>query len=293
MKKLFIILLSIQLLFAVEVTKLQKGDIIEDSVKHLEKKYYKVYIKDGKDIRVKLTDLDQDVDLYVRTAYIPHYVPSVNNHINIQNQLPTLRKNDCFSSNSNTKDEECRYTVYDSYSPVYIMVYGFKSSSYKLEVTEVEHKRIDILTTNTTRDKVKKGENKQYKVHGKAGETIKVSLFDLTADADLRLKIGTQARKNHFDCKSTKGKRKTDSCSVTLKKDDWVYVHVDGYKSANYSIKKDVIDNDKQLLIDKAKEHCLNKDNSGSRVLCSNEKGIVYILTEKTDYQTNIIYYAS
>ena len=240
MKKLFFVIVSIQMLFGIEVIELQKGDTVEGSVKRLEKKYYKVGIHNLKDIRVKLTELNEDVDLYVRTESLN----DAKNNVPIEKKVADIRRNDCYSSNSNTEDEECRYRVvgpapgtYDA--TVYIMVYGFKSSSYKLEVTQEDREKIDELTTDITKGRVKKGETVQYKIYGEVGETVKVSLFDLTADADLRLKIGKKANKHNFDCKSNNGGTKVDSCSVTLDRDAWVYVQVDGYRSADYSIKRD------------------------------------------------------
>ena len=46
-------------------------------------------------------------------------------------------------------------------------------------------------------------------------------------------------------------------------------------------------DIDKQKLIQQAKEHCLNKDNSTEDVLCSNEENIVYLLTLNRKELTN------
>ena len=43
-------------------------------------------------------------------------------------------------------------------------------------------------------------------------------------------------------------------------------------------------------LIRTAKEHCLNIDNTTSKVLCSNEENIVYILTEKQDAEQTTHY---
>ena len=44
---------------------------------------------------------------------------------------------------------------------------------------------------------------------------------------------------------------------------------------------------DKQKLIQQAKEHCLNEDNSTKYVLCSNEENIVYLLTLDRKETTN------
>ena len=239
MKKILFILLSIQMLFALEVKEIKKGDVIEDSIQRLEKKYYKVGIHNLKNIRVTLTNMTKDVDLYLKTETFS----DVKDNNPMEQRVPTIRRNDCYSSNGRGENEECYYRVigpapgtYDA--GVYILVYGFEAGSYRLEVKEEEAEKIDEISEKPTNGKVKKGESKQYKIYGKAGETIEVSLFDLSDDADLRLKIGRKAALRTFDCKSINGGTKTDSCSVSLKKDSWVYAQVYGYQNAKYSIKR-------------------------------------------------------
>ena len=291
MKKMLFILLSIQMLFALNVKELKKGDSIEDSIQHLEKKYYKVNINVDKDIEVKLTNLTADIDLYVKARI--WWLPNLpNKPVTIKDSLPTIRKNDCYSSNSHTENEECRFGL-DSVAPdqkardVYIMVYGYQAASYKLEVSEKELEKTDTLTNQTRKGSVKKGESKQYRVTGKPGDTINVSLFDLNADADLRVKIGRKANKHTFDCKSTNGGTKVDSCSVTLGEDEWAaYVQVDGYRSANYSIKSTT----KNPLIDLAKEHCLNKNDNTDFLLCKGNN--VFIIDSKVENNLSTPYHA-
>ena len=282
------------MLFAIEVQEIQKGDTIEDSVQRLEKKYYKVlintkrdFIGDGKNIRVKLTNLTNDVDLYLKTQRYKYLSETGTfSPLPLEKSVPTIRENDCYSSNGKRKDEECKYTIEpqtkDKESEyVYILVYGFKAANYRLEVYEEAKEKIDTLYENEPKHgKIKKGESKQYKIYGKANETISATLFNLSNDADLRLKIGKKAGLHTFDCKSTNGKTKKDECSVTLKKDALVYVQVYGYQNTNYTIKGGAINpnNENRTLITEAKRHCLTQNNSTKNILCSNEKDIIYII---------------
>jgi len=104
----------------------------------------------------------------------------------------------------------------------------------KVDIEELE--KIRVLTIEKRKGYVSKGDSRDYKLSAKKGETVTVKLSDLTGDADLRLKIGRKANRHTFDCKSNNGGTKEDICSVTLKEDATVYVNVDGYKTAKYSL---------------------------------------------------------
>jgi len=284
MKKLFIILFSINMLFATEVKLedihvLTKGDVIEDSVDHLEKKYYRVSIKHLKDIHITLTNLSADVDLYVKTDIEDNPSP-------LYQLLPRIRKNDCYSSNSKNQDEECRYQIVNTQprdlgaTSVYIMVYGIEAGSYTLKVTEEKTEKLKVLDPLASyyNEKVKKGESKQYIIKGKAGQTIETSIYKLTDDADLRMKIGRKANKHTFDCKSTNGGTKNDKCSVTLKEDATVYVEVYGYRAANYAIavEDSLTDN---AIVKLAKNTCLKESSVSTKTIRCIDNTNAYVLT--------------
>jgi len=293
MKILLFILLSIQILSALEVKEIKKGEIIEDSVERLEKKYYKVGISNLHNIRVTLTNLTDDVDLYLRTETLSDLWDKKP----IEDIVPAIRKNDCYSSNGGTSDEVCSYLIvgpapgaYDA--DVYILVYGFKAGSYHIEVKEEAREEIEKISENSINGVVKKGESKQYRIHGKAGETISATLFNLTDDADLRVKIGRKAGLHAFDCKSTNGGTKKDECSVTLKTDAMVYVQVYGYKGANYSIKgSHTINNADDKLIKKVTDFCLDnqggtENTSETEIICAEMHGNsdgAYVLDKNND----------
>ena len=280
-----------QMLFALEVKEIKKGDVIEDSIQRLEKKYYKVGIQNLKNIRVTMTQLTNDVDLYVRTETLSDVI----NNTPIEDMVPTIRKNDCYSSNSNRENEECNYQIvgpapggYDA--TVYILVYGFKAGNYKITANEESVKTIETISEKPIEGKVKKGASKQYKIYGKKGQTVQASISNLTGDADIRLKIGRKAGLRTFDCKSINGGTKKDECSVTLTENATVYVQVYGYNSANYSITGSHTANSiDDKLIKKATDFCLNNqgetvNSSETEIICAemhgNQDG-AYVLDKK------------
>ena len=212
--------LSIQLLSATSTLPLTSGKAIDGTVKQKERKYYNITVPKNKSIRVNLTELEADVNLYVKKG----------NKVRV-------RLNDCYSSNSNRENEECIITNEGETSIYTILVNGFRESSYTLKATIEEAEKIPTLTNDAIKDEVAHKEGKQYRLAGKKGETITITLSDLTADADLRVKVGRKAGLHSFDCKSNNGATKTEECVITPKKDTMVYVHVYGYKAANYSLK--------------------------------------------------------
>ena len=284
MKKLLLLIITMQItLFAQTPTPyipINSGDVVEDHVNYLEKKYYQLELSNTQTADIQLTDLDADIDLYVAI-----------------NRKASIRDNDCYSSNGGTTYEKC---VLSSTAPegkknnIIILVYGFKTSNYKLKISTREGgESITEISDNPLSDHLKRGESAQYKFLGKKGKTYTTTLSNLSADADLRVKIGKKANLHSFDCKSTNGGTKTDECSVTLTKDATVFVHVNGYRTADYSIKvsqKPIIN--KKKIIKIAKEHCLNKNNSTNEILCSNEKDTVYILKNDINYESAIAYHA-
>jgi len=219
MKKLFFLLLSVQLAFASSTQTLKSGETVNDSVQKTEKNYYKINVPKNKSVRIQLTELEADLDMYIKKG----------------NEV-RLRFNDCYSSNSNTENEECLLTNDGEASQYTILVYGFKASSYALKATIEGTTEIQTLTSSKLQDAVNKGEGKQYKLSAKKGKAVTITLSDLTADADLRVKFGKKAGLHSFDCKSTNGKTKNDECTVTPKNDTTIYVHVYGYKEASYSL---------------------------------------------------------
>ena len=220
MKKLFLLsMIGLQILYAVGVQNLISDKTVSDSVQYKKKKYYKISVPKGKYIKVNLSELKADIDLYVKS-----------------NSLPAIRNNDCYSSKGSTRDEECFYKV-TSDGEIYILVYGFRSSSFKLKVSILDNDSVMSLKENKEiKSEIKKGKSHNYKIAGKKGDKLIFKLKSSGGDSDLRVKIGKRANHSTFDCKSTKGYEKEDECAVILKKDASVYVNVYGYTDTSYSL---------------------------------------------------------
>ena len=183
MKKILFMLLSIQLLFSSPIQQLELDKIIKNRIEEKEKKYYKVTVPPNSILRVNLTDLEADIDLYVKKS----------------NKVK-LRFNDCHSSNTNTKDEECiLLNKSNKYSEYNILVYGFEESSYLLQTSLSKKESINSI----------------------------------------------QAIQN-------------------------------------------VVNSNNNPFLVRAREHCLDNNESTEKVLCSNEPHIVYIITEETHPNGNV-----
>ena len=193
--------LSAQLLSATSALPLTSGKAIDGVVKQKEKKYYNITVPKNKSVRVNLTGLEADVDLYVKKG----------NEVRV-------RFNDCYSANSNTENEECVVTNTGETSTYSILVNGFKASPFNLKATVEGAEEIPTLDNGAIADAVQQKEGKQYKVSGKKGEPITITLSDLTADADLRVRVERKAGLHSFNCKSNKNGTKTEECVITPKK---------------------------------------------------------------------------
>lgn len=75
-----------------------------------------------------------------------------------------------------------------------------------------------------------------YKILATKGQSVTSLLNELTNDADLYVKIGEQATSSNFDCKSIHEQTNDDSCTVTLNKNNNVYISIYGYQASDYNI---------------------------------------------------------
>ena len=282
MKRLILLGATLQLAFAgVDTIPITSGETISKHIEQKEKQYYKLTLPSTKDgsIKIKLSQLDADVDLYVKTG-----------------SLPTIPNNDCYSANSYTKDEACSYDILDygeNKNEVYVMVYGFRASSYKLVAEITESEKIPELKKSTN-GTLKKNEINQFYIQGKQNSkySIKLKTLDNGGDADLRVKIGKKATFQTFDCKSTNGGNKIDECIIDFKKDDTlryinqhkIHIQVHGYKPTRYKLSVTPVykyfPTEKEL-INVARKKCQNNQNIDKKysIVCSeDEKDKAYII---------------
>ena len=129
MKKLLLALIMLQLLLAGDIKELYVGDIINDDIQSMQKKYFKVKVEPGKILTVNITNLSNDVDLYLKTELK-------------DKKLPTFHRYNCRSVNKGKSKESCSYLIKqgrkgdNSAQIVNILVYGFEFTSYVLEIKE-------------------------------------------------------------------------------------------------------------------------------------------------------------
>jgi len=105
-----------------------------------------------------------------------------------------------------------------------------------------------LVSSEAQQGIVDKDQYKHYKIHALAGETVKVDLYDMDADGDLYVQIGSAASATQFNCRSVNRRDDDDhaiddSCSVTLNQNADVYIAVHAYHCINnvqYTIKSTI-----------------------------------------------------
>jgi len=205
---------------SLNIKTLQSGVTVNGSVDKDAVNYYKIAVESGSKLKSVLNHLSADADIRVKIG-----------------KKPTVQDFDCKSVKGKLEADECTLTL-NKNADVYIGVYGYKSATYKLTSTIVVAESITNLENSVAKDgSVAKGDMKYYRINAKAGEKVVSLLSDLTADADIYVRVGQKPTKQNFDCKSTHGGTNSDSCDVTLDRNTNVYVGVYGYKEANYEIK--------------------------------------------------------
>jgi len=226
MKKLIILMLSINMLFA-EVVELVSGVGVSDSVLQGDMKVYKIHGDAGQSVESIMSGLSDDGDLYVKIG-----------------SAPTTTTFDCRSIHTATRSEECTVDVVNA-GDVYIGVYGYKATDYEIKATAgaVNNDVVTLTSGTSINGEVVQGETQYYKLAASNGETVESLLSELNADADLYVKIGSKPTSASYDCKSTNGGTNEDGCSVVLESDSEVFIGVYGYRATSYKIKatKDVV----------------------------------------------------
>ena len=209
------------------IPTLTSGTALPGSVNKGETKYYKIPANQGQSVASLINGLNDDADLYVKIG-----------------SKPTDENFDCKSTNGGINNDGCSVTLTQN-ADVYIAVYGYKATSYSVKATVGGNgNNIPILTSGTAiTSSITQGITKYYKITAVQGQTISSVLDQLTADADLYVRIGAKPTGELFDCKSSNGGTNNDGCSVTLTQNADVYVAIYGYEAANYRIKATVAGN--------------------------------------------------
>jgi len=224
-KQLLLIGVTAQMLLALPtIDKLKEGESVDGVVKYKEKLYYSVPVSANSALKVKLTNLNADIDLYVA-----------------EDRLPSIRDNDCYSANGSTEDEECTITIANNPSiktkEVKILVYGYRGSDFTLTTVSEEAKYPEKLTLNKgVKKHVNLKQSEDFKFVGKKNVTYQIDLNEMDDDADLRVKVGKKANKHTFDCKSTKGGKDEERCIIKTSNNTTIYINVLGYNETDYKL---------------------------------------------------------
>ncbi|KZX50342.1 hypothetical protein A3709_11345 [Halioglobus sp. HI00S01] len=177
---LFVQLFATQLAYAQgsgAATVLTAGRAVNDSFSTSGWKYYKITAQ-GR-LRVDLSELSADVDLYVRTGAKPN--------ANVYQCRPYL---------GSTLAESCVLNL-NQRRTVFIGVRGYQSSSFKLRA-QVIQPVVQLQENRGRRGNVAANSWSFYKITA-AGD-MKISVFNMTADVDVYVRRGRKPNLNNFSC---------------------------------------------------------------------------------------------
>jgi hypothetical protein len=228
MKKIIVILLMIQVLFAdIVYEKLNDTSMSLETrmIKQKEKHYFTVDVPNGEELTVRLKDLSADVDLYVSEGW----------------SEPKLTSSDCKSINANQEEEICTLFA-PNYVRHNIMVYGFRDASYKIIPTMKKEQVVPLIGETAIYNHIKMNMHQIYKVASAPGEIVRIRLSELSGDADLKVNIDKRVEKNSFNCKSRNAGKKVDECTVSIPTNQgydaltYIYIDIDGFRTADYKL---------------------------------------------------------
>ena len=205
------------------IITLTSGTALTSSVSNGETKYYKITVTQGQSITSLLNGLNADADLYVKLG-----------------EKATSSNFDCKSTNGDTNNDSCTLLSNEN-TDVYISVYGFKATNYKITAILNGGGNENNVTTLTSGTKVSnlvvQGEMKYYKISVQHNKTLISLLNGLSADSDLYVRLGEKPTINIFDCKSDKGGITNESCTLpSISENTDIYIGVYGFRTSTYSI---------------------------------------------------------
>lgn len=200
------------------IPTLSSGTAVVDTVSNGETKFYKIPAVQGQQVASLLDGLSADADLYVRLG-----------------AKPTGQLFDCKSTNGGVNSDGCSITV-EERGDVYLAVYGYQAADYTLKATVTGDDTQTLSSGETVSDSVFQDEMKYYKINALFGQDIEGIINQLTADADIYIKKGSQPTTSSYDCKSTNGGTTADSCSLTVLDDMEVFIGVYGFRATQYNL---------------------------------------------------------
>ena len=221
MKKLLLIILLFTYSLFANTIILTSGNPKSGFINQGDTQYYKIVATANQTLDVLLNQLSADADIYVKIG-----------------EEPTLTSYDCKSENSEQNNETCLLNIPQN-SDVFIGVYGFRTAHYTVKATlSTPHNEPTILHSDVpVNDTVIKNAMKYYKISATSNKTLDVLLSQLSADADLYVKIGEKPTLNNYDCKSEESAQSNDSCLLNITENSDVFIGVYGFRTADYQLK--------------------------------------------------------
>jgi len=199
-----------------KIERVSLGKSIAVSVGYHEMKYYKLLGEKGSRLKVSLLNVMGDPDLYLKKL-----------------SKPTIDSSDMDSLNGAKIDENAE-VIFDETGEIFIGIYGFtEGSSCSLKVTTTEPK---ILTSGTLLNaKVNYHEMNSYRIIGRAGDKIEVTLTGIVNDPDIYLQVNKEPTITDYEKLSDNGSGLNEKVTITLENNQDVYLGVYGYNGYPYS----------------------------------------------------------
>jgi hypothetical protein len=171
-------------------------------------------------IEVALTELSDDLDLYVRNG-----------------ALPTLSSYDCRPYLGGTDSETC--TLANSGANTwYIGVHGYRTGNFTVKATLFDAQgNITLVSGQSQSGSVIQGEWIYYKISTSSSDTqIEVALTEVSDDVDLYVRAGSQPTLTDYDCRPYLGGTSPETCVLPNSGANTWYIGVNGYQSGNFKI---------------------------------------------------------
>ena len=221
MKNLIILTLLFTYSIVANTITLTSGEAKSGTINQGDTQYYKITTTTNQNLDVLLNQLSADTDLYVKIG-----------------TQPTLNNYDCKSDNGDQENETCLLNI-EQNSTVFIAVYGFESAQYSVKATlSTPNNQTTTLQSNIpVNSSIIKNAMKYYKISATANKTLDVLLSQLSADADLYVKVGEKPTLNNYDCKSDEGGQNNESCLINITQNSNIFIGIYGFETANYQLK--------------------------------------------------------
>uniref|UniRef100_UPI003B432CB1 PPC domain-containing protein n=1 Tax=Candidatus Electronema sp. JC TaxID=3401570 RepID=UPI003B432CB1 len=204
---------------------LTSGQAVNGSVGLSSWKNYKITASSSHtQLKVELTNLSADVDLYVRKDY-----------------SPTVSAYTCRPYNGGTASESCTLTISGG-ATWYIGVQGYQAGSFTMKATLSGGTTIypaDPLTSGqAVSGSVGLNSWKNYKITSSSSDTqLKVDMTGLSADVDLYVRKDASPTSQAFTCRPYSGGTTSESCTLPNSGSATWYISVYGYQAGSFSIK--------------------------------------------------------